>query len=162
MKFLEDIPIGERLELGHHTFTAEEIKSFAAQFDPQPFHLDEGRAAESHFGGLIASGWHTAAIWMRRFVGYGDRVRREAAQAGIPVPHFGPSPGFDELKWLKPVYAGDTVAFTVEFLDKRESRSRPGWGLVTMLAEGRNGAGALAISFKPHVFVQKREAALRP
>ena len=157
MKFLEDIPVGERIEIGSHVFTPEEIKRFAVSFDPQPFHLDEELAAESHFGGLIASGWHTAAIWMRRFVDYAERVRREAAQAGIPVPHFGPSPGFDELKWLKPVYAGDDIAFALTFLAKRETRSRPGWGIVTILAEGRNGTGELAISFKAHVFVQKRD-----
>lgn len=162
MKFFEDITPGQRLELGHHSFTPEEIKTFAAAFDPQPFHMDEARAAESHFGRLCASGWHSATIWMKLFVRYAERVRREAAQVGTPVPHFGPSPGFEDLRWLKPVYAGDTIAYSLAFTDKRESRSHPGWGIVTMLAEGRNEAGELAISFKPSVFVQRRDAALRP
>jgi acyl dehydratase len=159
VKHFEDIPVGERIELGSHSFGAAEIKSFAARFDPQPFHMDEARAAQSHFGGLVASGWHTATIWMKLFVGYGERVRREAAQVGTPVPHFGPSPGFEDLRWLKPVHAGDTIRYTLEFVDKRDSRSRPGWGIVTMLAEGRNGAGELAISFKGRVFVKKRSQA---
>ncbi|HEX2255692.1 MAG TPA: MaoC family dehydratase [Afifellaceae bacterium] len=158
MKFFDDIPIGHRIELGRHTFTPGDIKGFAARFDAQPFHLDEDAAARSHFGRLCASGWHTASVWMRHFVRYGDRVRREAEQAGIPAPHFGPSPGFEALKWLKPVYAGDTIAFALTFLDKRDSRSRPGWGLVTMLAEGTNDAGDTVISFKAQVFVEKREA----
>ena len=157
MKHFEDIPLGQRIDLGRHAFGADEIKDFAARFDPQPFHLDEAAAARSHFRRLCASGWHTAAIWMRHFVRYAERVRREAEQAGIPAPHFGPSPGFEELKWLKPVYAADTIAFALTFLDKRDSRSRPGWGLVTMLAEGANGAGEPVISFKAKVFVKKRE-----
>ena len=73
MRFFEDINVGERIELGHHRFTAEEIKAFAARFDPQPFHLDEAAAARSSFGALCASGWHTASIWMRLLVDHWQR-----------------------------------------------------------------------------------------
>ncbi len=65
MKFFEDIRVGETADIGRHTFTAEDIKAFAARFDPQPFHVDEAAAARSHFGRLCASGWHTACVWMR-------------------------------------------------------------------------------------------------
>jgi len=81
MKFFEDIQVGERIAIGRHTFSAAEIKAFAARFDPQPFHLDEAAAERSHFGALVASGWHSAVVWMRLMV---DQRRRlgEAARAG--------------------------------------------------------------------------------
>ena len=109
MKFFEDIRVGETSEIGSHTFTAEDIKTFAERFDPQPFHLDDAAAARSHFGRLCASGWHTACVWMRLLI---DRRRREDDERrarGEPVAQLGPSPGFRDLQWLKPVYAGDTV-----------------------------------------------------
>ena len=76
MKFFEDVVVGERFEVGRHTFTADNIKAFARRFDPQLFHLDEAAAARSHFGALCASGWHTAAVWMRLMV---EHQRREDA-----------------------------------------------------------------------------------
>ena len=109
MKFWEDIAVGERVELGRHTFTADEIKSFAHRFDPQPFHLDEAAAARSHFGALCASGWHTA-VDLDAADGRLPQARRgsRARARGEAVAALGPSPGFRELKWLKPVYVGDT------------------------------------------------------
>jgi acyl dehydratase len=156
MKFFEDIEIGERAELGSHIFTAEDIKRFARQYDPQPFHLDEDAAARSHFGGLCASGWHTAATWMRLMVEH--QVRDDAArrQRGEAVAELGPSPGFRELKWLKPVYAGDTVSYATEIVDKRASNSRPGWGLMSIRNTGVNQDGELVISFISVAFVQRR------
>ena len=84
MKFWEDIAVGERAEVGRHTFTADDIKAFARRFDPQPFHLDEAAAARSHFGALCASGWHTASVWMRLMVEYQrreDAARRARGEA---------------------------------------------------------------------------------
>ncbi len=108
MMFFEDIVVGERDEIGAHTFTAEEIKRFARAFDPQPFHLDEAAAEESHFGRLCASGWHTLAVWMKLNVRHLQRrARASARRPACRLARLGPSPGFDELKWLKPVYAGD-------------------------------------------------------
>src|SRR5262249_36196142 len=81
----EDIRVGEKSELGRHIFTAEDIKAFAARFDPQPFHLDETAAARSHFGRLCASGWHTACVWMRLMIDYRrreDEARRARGEAG--------------------------------------------------------------------------------
>jgi len=158
MKFFDDIAIGERAELGSHTFTAEDIKSFARKYDPQPFHLDEAAAARSHFGALCASGWHTAATWMRLMVE--QQVRDDAAQRarGAAVAALGPSPGFRELKWLKPVYAGDTVSYTTEIVDKRVSNSRADWGLLSIRNTGANQNGEPVISFTSVVFVQRRAA----
>ena len=110
MNFFEDHVVGTRVEIGSHTFTADEIKAFALQFDPQPFHLDEAAAARSHFGGLIASGWHTAAVCLRLLVE--DRHRRQAELRcrGEAVARTGPSPGLRNVQWPHPVYAGDPSA----------------------------------------------------
>jgi acyl dehydratase len=159
MKFFEDIAAGDRIELGRHTFTAEGIKSFAQRYDPQPFHLDEAAAARSHFGALVASGWQTAAIWMRLMV---EHERREAdvmRARGEPVAELGPSPGFRELKWLKPVYVGDAVNYSTEVLETRASMSRPAWGLMTIRNIGVNQNGEPVISFISTAFVQRRKPA---
>ena len=159
MKFFEDIAIGERAELGRHTFAADEIKSFAARFDPQAFHLDEAEAARSHFGALCASGWHTAAIWMRLMVEHQRREDERRRARGEPVAELGPSPGFRDLKWLKPVYVGDTVDYAMEVVETRPSRTRPQWGLITIRNTGVNQRGELVISFNSVAFVQRTDAA---
>lgn len=158
MKYFEDIHVGEKVDLGSHTFTAAAIKTFAAQFDPQPFHVDEEAAARSHYGALCASGWHTASLWMRTCADY--RTREEEAQRarGEPVPPRGPSPGFRDLKWLKPVYAGDTLRFASEVIEKRPVRSRPGWGLVFSNNTGTNQRGEPVFSFVGSLFVARRPA----
>src|ERR671927_1543413 len=138
MRFFEDMRVGDRAEIGRHTFTAEEIKSFAQRFDPQPFHIDEAAAAQSLFGGLTASGWHTACLWMRLAVEYRRREDDERRARGEPVAALGVSPGFRDLKWLKPVYVGDTISYASEVVEKRASRSRPGWGLVFSKNTGTN------------------------
>jgi acyl dehydratase len=158
MMFFEDIAVGEVADLGAHTFTVEEIKRFASAFDPQPFHMDEAAAEASHFGKLCASGWHTLAVWMRLNVRRLQESAQEAA-SDARAARVGPSPGFDHLKWLKPVYAGDRISYATEVIAKRESRSRPGWGLVSMRSIGRNQAGDDVVSFVGHVFVERREAA---
>jgi acyl dehydratase len=158
MQYFEDIQIGVRTELGSHTFTADDIKTFAAGHDPQPFHVDETAAAGSHFGGLCASGWHTAAMWMRLMV---DHLRREdeaRRERGEAMAELGPSPGFRDLRWLKPVYAGDTVNYATEVVETRALKSRPGWGLMTIQNTGTNQHGELVISFVSTAFVERRNA----
>ena len=159
MMYFEDIPVGEQRTIGSHTFTADEIKRFASAYDPQSFHVDEAAAKESPFGGLIASGWHTVSVWMRLNVRDMQRTTQDRQTAGIPIARLGPSPGFDDLKWLKPVYVGDTITFESEVVAKRKSRSRPGWGLVSSRNIGRNQADEQAIAFTAHVFVEMRDAA---
>jgi acyl dehydratase len=159
MKFFEDIAVGERLELGRHTFTADDIKSFASRYDPQPFHVDEAAGALSHFGALVASGWHTAAVWMRLMVEHHRREVDAMRARGEPVAELGPSPGFRDLKWLKPVYVGDTIAYATEVIETRASNSRPAWGLMTIRNSGVNQKGEPVISFVSTAFVQRRNGA---
>jgi acyl dehydratase len=152
MTAYEQIVIGEIFDLGSHQFSAEEIKRFAGLYDPQRFHTDEAEAAKTHFGALCASGWHTAAVTMqlltRHFAGEIERAR----DRGEPAPQFGPSPGVDDLKWLKPVYAGDDIAFSGCIVAKRVSSSRPGWGLVSIETTGVNRTGEPVFSCVGHVF----------
>src|SRR3978361_108927 len=121
MHFFEDIEVGQRRELGSFTFTAELIKRFATQFDPQRFHLDEEEGRKSLFGGLAASGWHVASVCMKLLVADGQRQASEAAARGETIAVWGPSPGFRDLRWLKPVLAGDTRRFAPEVASLRAS-----------------------------------------
>ena len=156
MKYFEDIQVGDVIAVGRHTFAADEIKAFARRFDPQAFHIDEAAAGRSHFGGLIASGWHTAVIWMRLMVDH-RRATAEAARArGEPVARIGPALGFRDLKWLKPVYVGDTIDYRSEVVETRVSGSRPGSGLMTMRSTGVNQNGDVVISFESTTFVERR------
>ena len=155
MRYFEEFELGDRTELGSYTFTTETIKRFAEAFDPQPFHLDEDQAEKSLFGGLCASGWQTAAVWMRLMVDKGLR-NSGTEQVGSGRPRIGPSPGFEELKWLKPVMAGETIFYSTEVIELRPSRSRPEWGILTNRNEGRNEAGELVFSFIGRVFVERR------
>ena len=128
MRYFDDIAVGDRMALGAVTFTAEAIKAFAAQYDPQVFHMDEAAAAKSHFGALCASGWHTVAAWMNLRVQYGRREDEERAARGEPLAKLGPSPGFRELKWLRPVYVGDVITYASEVVEKRRDQEPPGLG----------------------------------
>ena len=161
MKFFEDIAVGERHELGGYTFAADDIKAFARRFDPQAFHLDEAAAARSHFGALCASGLHTAAVWMRLMVEYQRRDEAARRARDEPVATLGPSPGFRELKWLKPVYVGDTVNYAMEIVEVRPSNSRPEWGLITLRNTGFNQKGEPVISFISVAFVERRKPAAK-
>jgi acyl dehydratase len=156
VRYFEDIQVGEAFALGRHTFSAEDIKAFAARFDPQPFHLDEAAAQASHFGALCASGWHTAVTWMRLMVAYRRRTAEEARARGEPIARVGPALGFRDLKWLKPVYVGDTVEYQSEVVETRVSNSRPGFGLMSIRASGVNQNGEPVLSFISTAFVERR------
>lgn len=158
MPYFEDIKIGDRRELGSFTFLAEDIKKFAAKFDPQPFHLDEEAGRNSVFGGLAASGWHVAATYMRLTVASFQREAAELAARGEKPIVSGPSPGFRELKWLKPVLAGDTLTYVSEITSKRPLESRPQFGFVGFYNTGVNQRGELAFSFLGSVFAPRRPA----
>ena len=162
MKFFDDIALGERHHLGTHRFTADEIKRFAGAYDPQPFHTDEAAAAASHFGALCASGWHTMAVWMKMNVEDMNRLDAEQRGRGEPCAEQGPSPGFDDLKWLRPVYAGDTISFDLEVVGARASRSRPGWGLISTRNTALNQHGEPVMSFTAHVFIERRGTGVAP
>lgn len=118
MKYFEDIDVGARRSFGRYEVKREDVIDFASRFDPQPFHLSDDAAARTHFGRLSASGWHTASMMMAMLV----ESFKDEAQAALG------SPGLDELRWLKPVYPGDTLRCESEILDKRPSNSRPEMG----------------------------------
>jgi acyl dehydratase len=158
MYFFEDIEIGQRREVGSFTFTADLIKKFAAQFDPQRFHLDEEEGRKSLFGGLAASGWHVGSVCMKLLVTDGLRETREAAARGEKIAIWGPSPGFRELRWIKPVLAGDTVSFASEVESLRPSDSRPDWGILQVRNTGINQRAELVFSLLATAFVPRRNA----
>ena len=158
MHFFEDMEIGARREVGSFTFTAESIKKFAAQFDPQAFHLDEEAGRQSLFGGLAASGWHVGSVCMKLLVADGQRLTREAIARGEEVAVWGPSPGFRELRWIRPVLAGDTISFSSVVETKRTSDKRPEWGILQARNTGANQRGEQVYSFLATAFVPRRNA----
>jgi len=129
-RWFEDIVINEDFPLGSHTFTADEIIAFATLYDPQYFHTDPEAARHSHFGGLVASGWHTVSVGHRKMVdalfAEEERLRGIGKEPGVS----GPSPGVNSMDFKVPVRPGDTVTYLLVVTDKRASNSIPGWGLL--------------------------------
>jgi acyl dehydratase len=154
--FLDEIEVGIEDILGSYHFTREAILRFAESYDPQPFHLSDEAARQSHFGALCASGWHTAAAWMKCYVAFNDKCRVERASQGERLPAIGPSPGFENLKWLKPVYVGDTIVYSCRMTEKRALKSRPGWGLLRIANSGVNQKGEAVFAFDGKVLVEMR------
>lgn len=146
--------IGKTVELGSHTFEAEAIKAFARKFDPQPFHIDEELAKNSVFGRLCASGWHTASTWMKKNLETRMTTEPERWNGPGPLPVFGPSPGFRNLRWPKPVYVGETVTYTRTGLGHRPLATRPGWRLMTVRAAAYDSGGDQVLEFESSVLVQ--------
>jgi acyl dehydratase len=149
----EQIAIGDVHPFGSYPFTREAIVRFAKKYDPQVFHVDEVAAKDSLFGGLCASGWHTASAMMRLLVTYFDGRDAKARAAGEPLLVSGPSPGFDDLRWPNPVYPDDVVTFTARIVGKRISKSRPGWGLLSMTTTGVKQTGEVVFMVTTHAFV---------
>jgi acyl dehydratase len=156
MRFFEDMAVGQRRDLGSFMFTADAIKRFAAQFDPQRFHLDEEEGRKSLFGGLAASGWHVGSVCMKLLVADGQRQTADALARGEEVAVWGPSPGFRELRWIRPVLAGDIIDFTSEIVALRTSETRPEWGIVQGRHTGTNQRGELVYSILATAFVPRR------
>ncbi|WP_432259651.1 MaoC family dehydratase [Cupriavidus sp. TMH.W2] len=137
MLYFEDFEVGSSRELGSYLVTEEEILAFARQYDPQPFHIDKEAAAKSIYGGLISSGWMTCSIMMRLLV---LSSTGKSASMG--------SPGVDEIRWLKPVHAGDTLTAVLKVLDARPSQSKPDRGVVHTQWEATNQRGELVCTVK--------------
>lgn len=154
MKLPPSFTPGHRAEIGSHLFSEADIIAFASKYDPQVFHIDPQAAKASLFGGHCASGWHTAAMWMRKQRDHETRSAADwQASGGSPV-EYGPSPGFRALKWLRPVHAGDTITYYTTTKECRPSGSRPGWLVTTTLNEGFNQRGEPVISFETSVLVR--------
>jgi acyl dehydratase len=159
--YFEDRRIGEIAELGSHTFARDEIIAFARAYDPQPFHLDEAAAKASLFGGLCASGWHTAAVFIRGVVASRLEANAAARARGEPIATYGPSPGFRNLSWPKPVFVGDTVSFRVRLAEKIDLKSRADRGLLMSEVQGRNQKGELVFAVTSQILAERR-APYRP
>jgi acyl dehydratase len=146
--YWEDMAAGSVRDLGTVTMSAQEIKDFARQFDPQPFHLDEEAGRQSIFGALCASGWHTCALAMKLTV---ENFLLEAASMG--------SPGLESLRWLKPVYPGDTLRLQQSVVESRALRSRPDIGLVRSRWEMFNQGGDKVMQMEGYGMFRRRHRA---
>jgi len=145
MLTFEDFPLGRLGTYGPRHVTREEILTFAAEFDPQPMHLDEEAASRSMLKGLSGSGWHLCSIMMRMmFDGY---IGRTASLA---------SPGVDEVRWLAPLRPGDDLTLDIDVTEARVSRSRPETGIVTFRGIVRNAAGQALCEMVSPIIVQRR------
>lgn len=148
MLYWEDIEVGTENLFGQYDVTRDEVLEFARKYDPQPFHLSDEAAARTHFGRIAASGWHTAAMTMRVIV---DALSK-APQAGLG------SPGVDDLRWLKPVYPGDTLTMRGVIIDKTPSRSKPELGTIRTRTTVTNQDGIDVMRFTSIVLMQRRPA----
>ena len=144
-RYFEDYVEGASFEYGEISLSAEEIIEFARRFDPQPIHIDPEAAARGPFGGLIASGWHTAGVMMRLLADH--YISHVAGMA---------SPGVDEIRWLMPVRPGDTLSIRVTVLETKRSRSKPDRGMVRTLVEVLNQNREVVMTLKPMSIVRCR------
>ncbi len=144
-RYFEDFRAGEVVTLGRRRVTRDEIVAFAREFDPQPFHVDEEAAAKSPWGGLIASGWHTAAMFMGLFV---REILLDSASLG--------SPGVEELRWLRPVRPGDELTGVVRVVETRPSERDPRRGTVITESEVLNQHGDVVMRMRARGFFQRR------
>ncbi len=148
MIYFEDIEVGREAVYGSYEVTREEVLEFARKYDPQPFHLSDEAAAKTHFGRLAASGWHTCAMTMAVIA----RAVVDQEQAGLG------SPGVDELRWLKPVYPGDTLRVAGKILEKTPSRSKPDLGSFRTQTTVTNQDGVAVMRFTSIVLIRRRPA----
>jgi acyl dehydratase len=147
--YWEDFPVGQVRDFGATRVTHDAIVDFARQFDPQPFHVDDEAARHSLFGRLCASGWHTCALAMRMMC---DDYLLDAASLG--------SPGIDNLRWLRPVFPGDTLSVRLTVLDARPMASRPQVGLVQSRWEVRNQQGDTVLTMEGWGMFRRRDGAV--
>ncbi len=156
-RWYEDIVIDDNFDLGAHTFSAEEIISFGKLYDPQYFHTDPEAAKQSHFGGLVASGWHTVTVGHRKMVdaifAEEDRIRGLGKEPGVS----GPSPGVNKMEFKAPVRPGDTVTYVLAVTGKRASNSIPGWGLLFNTISATNQRGELVYRAELVSFTKRRD-----
>ncbi len=153
--WFEDVPLGGKVTIGSYTFTEENIIAFAKKYDPQPFHIDKEAAALSPYGGIIASGWQTALVWMKLMIAH----RNAAVAVGeVRTQENYVSPGFRDLKWLKPVRPGMTITYTNESIAKRDWKSLPQYGLLEGYNEGIDQDGTLVYSFINRVLIARKPA----
>ena len=144
--YFEDIQVGQKIQLGSISVTKKEIISFAKQYDPQPFHVNEEKAKESLFEGICASGWHTCSLFMKILY---DGFLINAASLG--------SPGMDEIRWLKPLRPGDTMTGVGEVIKKKPSKSKPNIGSLIINYRVFNKRDELIMTLISRAIMQKRQ-----
>jgi acyl dehydratase len=154
--FFEDCQIGEVTAFGRHAFGKDEIISFAREFDPQPFHIDEAAAKASLFGALCASGWHTAAISHRLMMRARAGANAAARERGARLPAVVPVAEVRSLQWPKPVYAGDSVEFRGRLMEKSDAAVHPEHGIVAKQVQGRNQRGEIVFAVTADSLVERR------
>jgi acyl dehydratase len=145
IRYFEDMVAGQSIELGSYEFTSDSIIGFAREYDPQPMHTDPEQARLSPYGGLIASGWQTAGVYMRLLV---DGLLGHTESLG--------SPGVDQLRWLKPVHPGDVLSARITVLETRPSETRPERGIVRSRGEMVNQDGELVMQVEAVNFFSRR------
>jgi acyl dehydratase len=155
--FFEDREVGEIFDLGQHEFSKDSIVAFAQAWDPQPFHLDETAAKASLFGALAASGWHTAALYIRSLVRTRQAASAAARAQGVALATYGPSPGVKNLSWPRPVLAGDQVEYRARLADKIDLKSRPDRGLLILSSQGRNQKGEIVFGITSQILCERRQ-----
>lgn len=154
--YFEDLELGRVIELGSHTFTRESIVAFAAKYDPQPFHLDEEAAKASIFGRLCASGWQTASVYTGLNIRARQKREAEARARGEEIARWGPSPGFRDLKWPRPVFPGDVISYRQTIAELGDFKGRPERGLLSSLGQGFNQSGELVYEVTVQILVPRR------
>ncbi len=160
--FLEEIELHQRVPLGSYAFTRENMLAYSRKFDPVDFHVDEEAGRASLYGAMTAAGLHVASGWMACFVRTNTAARHVLDAAEKPLPDIGPSPGFKNMKWLKPVYAGDVVTYFTTAIRVRSLASRPGWGMASSYCEGVNQHGILVFSFEGAVMTASLNRPIEP
>lgn len=148
MRLIELSPPGRKVVTGTLLFTTEDIIRFAKKFDPQPFHVDAEAAKGYVFGALCASGWHTCAGWMKTYIAYWTKEVARLESEGLIAPKLGPSAGFKKLQWLKPVYAGDTITYSVQLTESRPLTSRSGTFINITINDGVNQHGDVVMRYE--------------
>jgi len=152
--FPDIIKAGNDFILGSYTFTPDDIIRYAKKFDPQNFHIDAVKAENSLFGALCASGWHTISVWMKLQRKYTEQQNIKFKEAGIAIPEFGPSPGIKNIKWPRPVFAHDVITYSNHIEEIRETKSRPGWSIMSQTCQGKNQNDELVLSFYSSAFIR--------
>jgi acyl dehydratase len=148
VRYWEDIRVGDTTDLGPVEVTESEVIAFATRYDPQSFHVDPDAAATGPFGGLVASGWHTAALFMGMYV---RGILLDTASQG--------SPGIEELRWLVPVRPGDTLRARVTVIESRPSATNHGRGTIVSFSEVLNQRDDVVMTMKARGFIARREPA---
>jgi acyl dehydratase len=151
-RWFEDIPVGEFHVFGNHTFGEKEIIDFGKKYSPESYHIDPEAARDSIYKGLVASGWHVCAVWMKLMVRYMERYAmgvRDGRRNGAGI-------GFENMRWIKPVRPGHTLTYTYEIINKPDKVLKNKWGIIRSRNEAFNQYGELVLSFEIDILAERK------